>query len=219
MNINKSFQSPNFDPKAINVEFVVIHYTACSLESTLSIFNDKERKVSSHIILTETGEIYETVKCWENEVCKAWHAGVSQFNDGEKNWESFNDFSIGIEIINLNGNIFEYTKKQYESLISIINHFKSKYPSLNNPQRIIGHEQIAKERGKVDPGWLFDWKRIYDSCYPGVKHPVREPNLPVDIKDSAVQLAKRSSRDESSEAQFWQTLNSTMESSSKLSNK
>jgi N-acetyl-anhydromuramyl-L-alanine amidase AmpD len=219
MKINRSLQSPNFDPVNIPVEFIVIHYTACTLESTLRIFSDKDRKVSSQLILAENGEIYEVVKCWETEVFRAWHAGKSIYNDGSKVWENFNDFSIGIEVVNLNGNIFEYSQDQYQALIEIINYFKSKYKSLENPERIIGHEQIAKQRGKVDPGWKFNWDTIYSNCYKEKKPPVRQANLPADIKDNSENFIKNLPNDELSLAKFWETLNSTMEETSKIAQK
>ena len=219
MKINKSYQSPNFDPKPIPVEFIVVHYTACSLETTLEIFGDKSRKVSSQLVLAEDGEVFEMVKCWDNTVERAWHAGVSYYNDGNRNWEGFNDFSIGIEVVNLNGNIFDFSEAQYLSLIEIITYFKSKHKTLEDPERIIGHEQIAKQRGKVDPGWKFDWERVYTSCYPGMKQPVREPNLPAQIQETGDKFVKNMPQDKSAQAKFWQDLNSTMEETSKIANK
>lgn len=217
MNINRSSLSPNFDDIELNVEFIVIHYTACSLQSTLDIFANKERKVSSHIVVAEDGAVYEVVKCWDKTVNRAWHAGKSIFNDGKKEWRDFNDFSIGIEIVNLNGNVFEYTDEQYEAVINCISHFKERFKSLQNPERIIGHEQIAKSRGKVDPGWKFNWEKIYQACYPGMTYPKREANLLPALRESTDKLLSNIPESKEKEIQFWQTLNTTMEAASKLS--
>ena len=40
MNVIRQFRSPNFDPVQIPVEFLVLHYTAENLQSTLGIFMD-----------------------------------------------------------------------------------------------------------------------------------------------------------------------------------
>ena len=75
-------------------------------------------------------------------------------------WKGFNDFSIGIELVNYNGNVFPYTDQQYEALAQVILHLKSKYSSLKQAKRIVGHEHISGFRGKADHGHLFDWKRF-----------------------------------------------------------
>jgi N-acetyl-anhydromuramyl-L-alanine amidase AmpD len=51
--------SPNFSDKLIPVEYVVIHYTACSLERTVEIFSDREKKVCAHFVLAENGDLYD----------------------------------------------------------------------------------------------------------------------------------------------------------------
>ena len=218
MNINKTYSSPNFDNKTIPVEFIVIHYTACNLESTLKIFSDAERKVSSHLVISETGEIYETVNCLENEVFRAWHAGQSKLKDASHAWENFNDFSIGIELVNLNGNIYEFKDAQYKSLFNVISNLKKKHKSLSGPERIIGHEQIAGFRGKVDPGWKFDWEKLYNTCYSDMPHPKREPNLKPELMEATVKLLNHIPENSEASNQFWSVLSTTMEAAAKLSN-
>lgn len=174
MKINREYASPNFDAIEIPVEFIVIHYTAGDLSSTLELFLDASKEVSSHLIVAEDGEIFEIVRCWKGVVDKAWHAGRSIWSESVQKWEEFNNFSIGIEIVNLNGNLFPYTDEQYEALAFITAHFRSKFKALNSSKRIIGHEQIAGWRGKVDPGYHFDWKRYYSENYPDQEYPKRE---------------------------------------------
>jgi N-acetylmuramoyl-L-alanine amidase len=216
MKVNRSVKSPNFDTKNINVEFLVIHYTACGLQSTLEIFRNPERKVSSHLVLSNSGEVYEVVKCWEGEAQRAWHAGKSIWTDQDKTWENFNDFSIGLEIVNNNGNIIEYSSKQYESLLEIIKHLRQKYPALEDPNRILGHEHIAGWRGKIDPGWMFNWEWLFANCYPTFPPPQRLPTLPEKLLRCSEKFLGTLPENDKSRSTFWQTLNETLEAAVEL---
>ncbi len=80
--------------------------------------------------------------------------------------EGFNDFSIGIELVNVNGNVFPYTDPQYNSLIQVLLDLRVKYPKIRTFDQIVGHEEIAGFRGKCDPGVLFDWKRVQTGVFP-----------------------------------------------------
>ena len=179
MFVSRKYRSPHFHKETIKPEFVVLHYTALSLKESLKIFlNPDPPEVSCHLLIDEEGITYELVSCWNKTCYKAFHAGRSVFVDPkEKKWENFNCFSIGIELVNWNGNIFHFTKKQYESLFKILPHLKSIYPELQNPERIIGHEHIAGFRGKSDPGYLFDWPRLFKNVYPDHLPPARIPKL------------------------------------------
>lgn len=216
MNINKSQNSPNFDNKEILPEFVVIHYTACSLQSTFDIFKDPQRKVSSHLVISEEGEVFEIVQCWDQPPLKAWHAGESTFSDGTKTWQAFNDFSIGIELVNLNGNLLPFSEKQYTALVETILHFKQRFPALLDPARIVGHEQIAGFRGKVDPGWLFDWSRLFSACYPNEPQPERKPRLAAELREVVQKFVSCLSESEIKKPELWQALSSTLETAAKL---
>lgn len=165
--LSRAFRSPHFSPSSVSPEFVVLHYTAQSLKGTLDIFlSPKGPKVSCHLLIDEKGEVYELVRCLTPPCQKAFHAGRSRFRDFESQlWQSFNDFSIGIELVNLNGNIFPYAEKQYQALFQVIKSLQNLYPSLQNSCRILGHEHIAGFRGKVDPGGYFDWQKLYEFIY------------------------------------------------------
>ena len=85
---------------------------------------------------------------------RAWHAGESAF----RGVRCCNDYSIGIE---LDGEDFiEYTDKQYEVLVGIVDALTKAYPGLD-ARRIAGHCDVAPGR-KIDPGPAFDWLRLYD---------------------------------------------------------
>lgn len=156
---------------------MVLHFTACSLERTLRLFMSKEAEVSAHIVIDRDGAIYEVVECFGGSAKRAWHAGKSRWEvsrGGDRvPVESFNDRSIGIELVNYNGNIFPYTEAQYASLFAVIECLRGLYPNLSHPESIVGHEQIAGFRGKSDPGRCFEWARLFSVCYPDQGAPER----------------------------------------------
>lgn len=177
MQIRSDIRSPNFSDLDIRVEFVVLHYTAASLERTLELFTSPKTEVSAHLVIDRDGTVYEMVQCLNGTAKRAWHAGRSRFGvlrDGvTKVIEGFNDISVGIELVNLNGNVFSYTEQQYASLFGVIERLKGVYPALASPGAIIGHEQIAGFRGKSDPGRRFEWQRLFSVCYPNQGAPER----------------------------------------------
>lgn len=168
MFVNKNFKSPHFKKQIIPVEFAILHYTAQSLKQTLNIFlKARAKPVSCHILIDKQGLIYELVPCWKAPSYMAFHAGQSSFLDtNNKLWDNFNRHSLGIELINWNGNIFPFSELQYKSLFFVLTHFKKIYPALQSPHRILGHEHIAGFRGKKDPGYLFCWDRLLEQLYP-----------------------------------------------------
>ena len=179
MNIITSQSSPNFTDLEIPVEFVVLHFTAASLERTLEIFSSPRAEVSAHVVIARDGSIYELVPCLDGSARRAWHAGKSRMEVSTKGdsrlVESFNDRSIGIELVNENGNLFPYTEAQYASLFGLLERLKALYPALSQPESVVGHEQIAGFRGKSDPGLCFEWDRLFAVCYPNQGAPRRLP--------------------------------------------
>jgi N-acetylmuramoyl-L-alanine amidase len=178
MNITSQYRSPNFSNLVIPVDFVVLHFTAASLERTLKIFMDPATEVSAHLVIDRDGSVHELVDCLNGEAKRAWHAGRSRYESARGAFEGFNDRSIGIELVNLNGNIFPYTERQYAALFRIIETLKSVYPNLSDPDSIVGHEQVAGFRGKSDPGRCFEWSRLFSVCYPNQGMPTRQPICP-----------------------------------------
>ena len=167
MFVCRDFHAAHCEKQSISVEFAVIHYTAQSLKRTLDIFlNPESRPLSCHLLIDEKGQLYELVRCWDGVCHKAFHAGKSRFTDSRgKQWESFNKISLGIEIVNWNGNLFPFGESQYNTLFFVLDHLKKIYPALQNPDRILGHEHIAGFRGKKDPGYLFDWEKLFKELY------------------------------------------------------
>lgn len=163
MKIDSTYKSPFFSDHEIPVDFLILHYTACDLKQTLEIFTSSDRKVCAHFVLDTDGTIYDLGGFIDGPIRQGAHAGKSQLELNGKSYASFNQFSIGIEIINLNGNLLEYTEEQYTSLAQLVRHLQSRFPALKNPERIMGHEHLAYWRGKADPGVLFDWSKFFAS--------------------------------------------------------
>jgi len=221
MQIDQTVRSPNFDDEVIPVEFLVLHYTAGSLGRALSLLTDPVRKVSSHLVIAEDGAVFELVPCWHGTVYRAWHAGRSSWFDGERQWERFNDHSIGIELVNVNGNLRPYTQHQYAALAEVVAHLHMLYPALRSPERVLGHEQIAYRWGKADPGLMFDWDSFFLACYPDQQPPLRAavcaPELQATLQ-TIVEAVPAAVIPEGSEAaiRFWHGISATMETSVRL---
>lgn len=186
----QSAPTPNFDARPIDVRFLVIHYTAVDLERTLEIFADPARKAAAHLVIDRDGAIYECVPCWEGVALRAWHAGRSAWSTGVDRWETLNDWSIGIELVNYNGNVIDFTQAQYETLAHVIGHLARNYPALQAAESLLGHEQIAGFRGKADPGWHFDWPRVFAACYPDQPAPERPPVCPPALRDALARFVE-----------------------------
>jgi N-acetylmuramoyl-L-alanine amidase len=138
--------SPNFDRRPLGyiIDHVILHYTEISFEETLAKFCDTEHIVSAHYLIKEDGQIVAFVP----EALRARHAGISNFRDRN----NFNDFSIGIELVNSGKE--QFSSMQMQSCIELCLSLKRKYniPSEN----FLGHSDIAPSR-KIDPGLFFDW--------------------------------------------------------------
>ena len=117
-------------------------------------------EVSSHFFIERSGALWQFVSC----DARAWHAGVSRFQDRD----NCNNFSIGVELEGLEGDLFE--DAQYDTLQALMPALASQYPIAN----VCGHEHVAPGR-KEDPGAGFDWVRLSralaqpDWCFPA--HP------------------------------------------------
>lgn len=153
--LNTSHPSVNFDNR---VQFVVLHYTATSLEGSLALLT--KGQVSSHYLIGDDARatIYKLV----DEDKRSWHAGESEWMG--RTW--LNSSSIGIEIVNPGyrdtptGRVwYPYSEAQVQSLVTLLKDISQR--NRINPKFIIGHSDIAPGR-KLDPGPLFPWKRLAD---------------------------------------------------------
>ena len=131
------------------VQFLILHCTKQDFATSLHLLQDK---VSAHYLISESAEIFQLV----DESKRAWHAGVSFW----KGQNDLNSASIGIEIVNLDGNRNHYPDEQIEALIFLCKKIIAKYKI--TPECVLAHSDIAPLR-KDDPGILFPWNKLYQN--------------------------------------------------------
>lgn len=167
LNIARQVCSPNCDERPnSDIDIVVVHGISLppgefGSEAIDQFFTNQldpnshpyfeaitELRVSSHLLIHRNGEVVQYVPFTK----RAWHAGVSCFNDRE----CCNDYSIGIELEGTDE--LPYEEVQYQHLQEIIQALQQVYPKITN-DHIVGHCEIAPGR-KTDPGEIFDWSRI-----------------------------------------------------------
>lgn len=104
-------------------------------------------RVSAHFLIERDGVVTQFVACHR----RAWHAGVSRFDERE----GCNDFSVGIELEGTDTQPF--SDAQYHALANLTRQLQAAYPAIT-VERITGHSNVAPGR-KTDPGPCFDWPR------------------------------------------------------------
>ena len=157
-------RSPNFDarPPQVAINLLVIHnislppgeYGGDYIEALFTNQLDCKAhpyfaqleglRVSAHFLIRRDGSATQFVSTHD----RAWHAGVSTFDDHEK----CNDFSIGIELEGDDHTPF--CDVQYRTLVALTKALVVAHPLAH----VTGHEHIAPGR-KTDPGPQFDWDR------------------------------------------------------------
>lgn len=148
---NARIQSNSFRPRTETLDTLVLHYTALDLEASLRVL--RYRDVSAHYVLAPDGTAYKILE--DDEV--AWHAGLSMWR-GKPN---LNARSIGIEIVNLDGNKNDYPAAQTAALVELCQKILARNPRIV-PGNVVGHSDVAPKR-KVDPGRRFPWKTLADA--------------------------------------------------------
>ncbi|MFN2166139.1 MAG: N-acetylmuramoyl-L-alanine amidase [Anaerolineae bacterium] len=154
----QSASSENYGnrPASAQIDAIVLHATAGGLSGTLAWFANPKSGVSAHYVAAKNGDMYQMVE----EKRLAHHAGSSNFQ-GRQNW---NNFSIGIEIVNLNDGQDPYPPEQFEAMVDLVSYLVAKY----NIQRewIVTHAEISTV-GKTDPrGFAVHEliQRVYDQA-------------------------------------------------------
>ena len=143
--------SPNYDdrPSDTVIDTIVIHATVLnSLSEVAALFSDPNSKVSAHYTIDRDGTIVVHVP----EDKRAWHAGKSRMKDGRS---EVNDFSIGIELVNLNDGIDPFPQAQIGAMRGLVRSVRQRHPI----RFIIPHYECADPPGrKSDPvGFQRDW--------------------------------------------------------------
>ncbi|MEQ8398254.1 N-acetylmuramoyl-L-alanine amidase [Thalassobaculum sp.] len=146
--------SPNHGPRptGATIDILLLHYTDMArADDALDRMCDPAAQVSAHYLVGEDGRIWRMV----SEDRRAWHAGVSWW-DGESD---INSRSIGIELSNP-GHSHGYRPfpdAQMSALESLCQGILARHPI--PPSRVLGHSDVSPGR-KIDPGHLFDWRRL-----------------------------------------------------------
>ncbi|MBL8340241.1 MAG: N-acetylmuramoyl-L-alanine amidase [Rubrivivax sp.] len=143
--------SASFRPRTEAVDTLVLHHTALDLAASLKVL--REGAVSVHFVLAEDGTAYKLLE--DGEV--GWHAGLSMW----RGRPDVNARSIGIEIVNLDGNLHAYPRAQVAALIELCTLILRRHPGIG-PRNVVGHSDIAPRR-KVDPGRRFPWQRLAEA--------------------------------------------------------
>lgn len=149
--------SPNFDvrPQAMPIDMLVMHYTGMeSAAEALARLCDPQAAVSAHYLVDEDGAVYRLVP----EQQQAWHAGASFW----RGMTSINARSIGIELVNP-GHAFGYRpfpEPQMAAVSALCRDIVQRHGIL--ACNVVGHSDVAPRR-KMDPGELFDWKRLAEA--------------------------------------------------------
>jgi|GEM_PF-805822 len=145
-------QSPNYGerPEGTVVDTVVVHSTVDpTLESVARYFNTSKSQVSSHYIIGRDGSIIQCVSTFY----RAWHAGRSRDFLGRND---LNNFSVGIELVNLDDGKDPYPQPQIDALRTLILALEYRFPL----KYITSHAYIAIPRGrKIDPAG-FPWDKL-----------------------------------------------------------
>ena len=130
---------------------VVIHFTGMeSGAAALERLCDPSAEVSAHYLIDEDGGVLQLV----DEELRAWHAGAGA-------WGSVSDVnsrSVGIELVNDGASAFP--EAQMAALEDLLAGVCARWQV--PPERVIGHSDCAPAR-KVDPGPLFDWRRLAET--------------------------------------------------------
>jgi N-acetylmuramoyl-L-alanine amidase len=149
--------SPNHAPRPADavIDLLVLHYTELPLKESLDILCNgaREHRVSAHYVLAEDGKVHRLVS--EDRV--AWHAGRSHW----RGREALNATSVGVEIVNLHGDRYDYPKPQIAALIELCHGIIGRHPAIV-PRNVVGHSDTAPKR-KIDPGLRFPWATLADA--------------------------------------------------------
>ncbi|MGE0424628.1 MAG: N-acetylmuramoyl-L-alanine amidase [Reyranellaceae bacterium] len=143
--------SNNHSPREAPIAHLVLHHTAQPLDVSLDLL--RFGRVSAHYVVDVDGDVYRLVA--EDRV--AWHAGLSWWGGAR----ALNATSIGIEIVNLDGNVHDYPDAQREAVIGLCRDILGRHRAIA-ARNVVGHSDIAPKR-KDDPGGRFFWRALAEA--------------------------------------------------------
>ena len=145
--------SPNYDsrPWGERIDCVVLHATAQNeMSEATTLFAHRGAGVSAHFVVGRDGRVVQMVPVEG----RAWHAGVSRL----AGVGGVNDYSVGIEMVNLDDGRDPYTDAQYRAVADIIRLLRTR---LTIPdERIVSHARIALPPGRKCDPLGFDFAKL-----------------------------------------------------------
>jgi len=153
LRIEQGPSSLGCEPRRHPVTVLVLHHTAGSLPSSLDILQGKDPKhrVGVHYVVTD--EAKPRVIRMVPEELAAYHAGKSSWGK----LDGLNQHSIGIEVINYDGNVYPYSEAQTEIIFALCAEIIRRHDI--KPWNVVAHSDIAVGR-KIDPGAKFPWAAL-----------------------------------------------------------
>jgi len=141
-------------PRTERVTHIVVHHTAVGLGESLSILSgrDPARRVSAHYVVTDESPPRVIAIVPEDRV--AYHAGVSRWRGRDR----LNAVSIGIEIVNPDGNRHAYSESQIAAVATLLEDLIRRHGI--DARNVVAHSDVSPGR-KVDPGVLFPWEKLH----------------------------------------------------------
>jgi len=141
-------------PRVGRITHIVVHHTSSDLARSLSLLSglDPSRRVSAHYLVTDESPARVVALVPEERV--AFHAGVSHW----RGLEGLNEVSVGVEIVNPDGNLHPYPETQVAAVAELLDRLVRRHAV--EPRNLVAHSDIAPGR-KVDPGALFPWERLH----------------------------------------------------------
>lgn len=144
-------RSASHKPRVEAIDTLVLHYTELDLEPSLQILRDGP--VSVHYVVAEDGRVFRLL----GEEKVAFHAGLSQW----RGRTAVNERSLGIEIVNRDGNRHPYPEPQIAAVIELCQGILARHSGIDGGG-VVGHSDIAPKR-KIDPGITFPWRRLAEA--------------------------------------------------------
>jgi N-acetyl-anhydromuramyl-L-alanine amidase AmpD len=144
------------EPRKQPIRYLILHHTAASLPSSIQILQGKSEtnKVGIHYLVCNKPQ--PQVYRFAPEHLATSHAGKSAWRQDQ----SLNQSSVGIEIVNLDGNLNPYPPSQIAQIIALCQEIIIRYKI--DPTHVLAHSDISIGR-KKDPGSLFPWKELAEA--------------------------------------------------------
>jgi N-acetylmuramoyl-L-alanine amidase len=168
------------------VDMIMLHFCSDCIEHPENPYNYHRIMeiftsvtVSAHYLIDREGVVHRFVP----ETNVAYHAGRGNIDWMPERANKLNEYSIGIEMLNISTwndmALFKmpkekydaiatkhpdwigYTDAQYAALKALIEQIRSRHPAIVfDRKHIIGHSEYAGTGRRTDPGELFDYTRI-----------------------------------------------------------